>query len=527
MVQNAMTGEMSSTTESSDWNLSPNSRPINNLDIKPLSPPPVTTEGPATANNGKDELPSAGGGSGITSYIITDVATAQPPDPAHHISTQQPALVPTTTHTSIDLSIIDQQTPEWEAARESVLKNMVTSEVAGSTPTQKVSRGSCKTGGRRGRGGRRPKITIEPASGESVPTQATNAPTRAKSVNRGGRPRGSRAGFSSGRSINRGGRPRGSRAGLLAATIRRGVKRKRKNALGDTEEEADDTDASEEINLPMLSSSGRRITQANTFTSATTDLDAPTKKSNTMPASQPPSAMKKPKMKRIPGATAVCKNCGRGHSPSSNQIVFCDGCDTPWHQYCHDRPITPSVIQIEEKEWYCAICEVLRNERIHLAGRIPAAEVRETPDAQLGLAEKRKYFQSLEKDVLVSLLLHATSLHEDLAVFEPTTPNAASATVSMLEDAVVAGASLVADDDDEISEEPLPYPKMGNGLVLPPEEDDLDIMIDENIATWSHSWKEAGVWKGPMAGQGLENFEALGGVVMGIMSGGVAVSVGA
>ena len=37
-------------------------------------------------------------------------------------------------------------------------------------------------------------------------------------------------------------------------------------------------------------------------------------------------------------------------------IVFCDGCNTPYHQYCHDPPISSEVIAILDKEWFCIEC---------------------------------------------------------------------------------------------------------------------------------------------------------------------------
>ncbi|KAL9632357.1 MAG: hypothetical protein Q9164_005367, partial [Protoblastenia rupestris] len=500
------TSTMSSTTESSEWNVPPESRPTNNLDELTrisLSPPPQQTDRRAFADNDNSSVPLRI----VDNFTYATSPAIRPtgnPDLLSNDdkSTQQPPLAPTTIYPSIDALQLDKSTPEWEAARESVLSQMVTSQDINHTSTPKIPRGGAKTGGRRGRGGRRPKIKIEPASGESVPTLATTVPSRVRLVNRGGRPRGSKAGATSGRTINRGGRPRGSRAGLLSATTRRGIKRKRKSARnGETDDESNDTDASEEINLPILSSSGRRITQANTFTPGLINLDSPhtikkqrlsngaTAIAAGFPDPTTTSAPKKsrPKIKRTPGATAVCKNCGRGHSPSSNQIVFCDGCDTPWHQYCHDRPITPSVIQIEEKEWYCADCSVLREERVHLSGRVAAAQVIGSSGAIMGLTEKRRYFQGLGKEVLVSLLLHACEMYEDLRVFEPNAlfvANAAgpfssssSTIVSKLENAAAnsTNAAVVMVDEDEIYEEPLPYPRMGNGLVLPPEEDDLDV----------------------------------------------------
>lgn len=36
--------------------------------------------------------------------------------------------------------------------------------------------------------------------------------------------------------------------------------------------------------------------------------------------------------------------------------------------------------------------------------------------------------------------------------------------------------------------DPLPYPKAGNGVRLPPENDDIGILIDDDEATFSHRW---------------------------------------
>ena len=41
-------------------------------------------------------------------------------------------------------------------------------------------------------------------------------------------------------------------------------------------------------------------------------------------------------------------------------IVFCDGCNTPYHQYCHQPPIEQKVIEEVDKEWYCKECESQR-----------------------------------------------------------------------------------------------------------------------------------------------------------------------
>lgn len=43
-------------------------------------------------------------------------------------------------------------------------------------------------------------------------------------------------------------------------------------------------------------------------------------------------------------------------------IVFCDGCNTPYHQYCHDPPIADEVVKVEEKEWFCSECIAARRD---------------------------------------------------------------------------------------------------------------------------------------------------------------------
>jgi hypothetical protein len=69
------------------------------------------------------------------------------------------------------------------------------------------------------------------------------------------------------------------------------------------------------------------------------------------------SSYKKKRTYRRNPESAVCKICLRGVSPASNMIVFCDGCNVPYHRYCHQPPIDQSVIDEVDKEWYCKQCE--------------------------------------------------------------------------------------------------------------------------------------------------------------------------
>ena len=40
----------------------------------------------------------------------------------------------------------------------------------------------------------------------------------------------------------------------------------------------------------------------------------------------------------------------------NNMIVFCDGCNTAYHQWCHDPQIPKEVVEIAEMEWVCGKC---------------------------------------------------------------------------------------------------------------------------------------------------------------------------
>lgn len=550
---------MSSTTEDSDWNMSPKSRRPHSLSNTVRSVPQSLTPGHFPPGPPPSSAPS--GFPPRNSYAATNAQLVAPPIlPSNAPAFTRPAANPAVSALSgIDgasHAALIQNTPEWEAARHSVLSQMVTSQDLDETPTAKVRgvRRGVKTGGRRGRGGARPKIKVEADDGiaEQMAASAgvkTETPTRAK--NKGGRPRGSRASGTVNRggklrgsttatttaittvttTVNRGGRPRKSRAGgATASASKTATKRKRRNNDDSDSDGHNDTDVSEEFNLLAHTSSGRRITQAKTFTPINLDPPASssrkaatsnvaTAQGNTDTPTTTTTRKPRPTKRRKLGETAVCINCGRGHSPTSNQIVFCDGCNTPWHQYCHNRPITPSVILIEEKEWMCSGCSTAREEKSHIAGKVAAP-------AEMTLSEKRTYLQTLEKPELISLLMHASTLHDDLPIFLPPAPEIPT----IVEPRPIHVPIQSGLDEEEYYEiyvepEPLPYPKAGNGLVLPPEDNDLEFLIDEDVVTYSHSWRSTHGWEGP----GAMNWGGVGGAGMGIGIGGAAgpISVGA
>lgn len=176
-----------------------------------------------------------------------------------------------------------------------------------------------------GRGSRSSKRVSFPIIGEDTPATATDATP--SSAPRGRPP----------------GRPRGSRArGPTRASTRgsRGGKRKR----ADDDDDDDGLSSDSEIYAPTTTKSGRNVQKPTSFVPP--------------PQPSPPSVptYKKKRTYRRNPESAVCKICLRGVSPASNMIVFCDGCNVPYHRYCHQPPIDQSVIDELDKEWYCKQC---------------------------------------------------------------------------------------------------------------------------------------------------------------------------
>ncbi len=150
----------------------------------------------------------------------------------------------------------------------------------------------------------------------------------------------------------------------------------------------------------------------------------------------------------------------------------------------------------------------------------------------MSLGEKRTYFAGLDKGALIAMLLRASNLYPELPVFDP--PGAAAdktplaptparptpipafeaaashSTMSAYPAPPPPGAGVPHEEREDTifeiyvePEEPLPYPQPGNGLVLPPEEDDEALLVDEDVVSYSHSWVQGGAWMGAMAGVGM------------------------
>ena len=203
---------------------------------------------------------------------------------------------------------VKSSTPGWEAAREQIMRDMATSV----------------------------KVTPDRAKAGSIPKRAAK---RTSSIDSGAKVDGDvLTPGSAGRGRGRGrasGRGRGGG---------RGGKRKREDR-----DDEDDSDSSEIITpVATMTKSGRSIQKPTSFVP---------------PADPSPTTTGSNKRKRTyrkNPESAVCKVCLRGTSPASNMIVFCDGCNTPYHRFCHHPPIDQSVIDEVDKEWYCKQCQAER-----------------------------------------------------------------------------------------------------------------------------------------------------------------------
>lgn len=74
--------------------------------------------------------------------------------------------------------------------------------------------------------------------------------------------------------------------------------------------------------------------------------------------------------------------------------------------------------------------------------------------------------------------MHATALHPNLPIFAPKTPTDNT------------DASRGVQENYEAVDTLLPYPKAGNGIRLPPESEDLAVLLDDDTGTFSHRWEE-------------------------------------
>ena len=184
--------------------------------------------------------------------------------------------------------------------------------------------------GRRNQGGR---ASVGSASSGAGASKLAGTPTREGFVHRNGKSTkgGKRTGA---------GRPKAGTKRKRAARESSEEESSESLAMSDLGDESDEDDeASISENFPKVTSSGRAVNKPAHFTPAVSDT---------------PPKKRGPSKKSV--ENALCKRCARGHSPASNMIVFCDGCNLGWHQMCHDPAISDEAVKDESAAWFCADC---------------------------------------------------------------------------------------------------------------------------------------------------------------------------
>ncbi|KAI9654054.1 MAG: hypothetical protein M1831_005571 [Alyxoria varia] len=142
-----------------------------------------------------------------------------------------------------------------------------------------------------------------------------------------------------------------------------------------------------------------------------------------IPPTTPISGLTAPRGRRPkhskPPEFVLCRKCGRDYSPESNVIVFCDGCNVSWHQWCHDPPIPREVVEVEKMSWFCGGCANQRElEQCPIDQRKGAEELGLTAEES---TQQSKYLSTLPHSTLSTLLTQATAQKPDLPIFPPQT----------------------------------------------------------------------------------------------------------
>ncbi|EHY61220.1 hypothetical protein HRR83_000980 [Exophiala dermatitidis] len=295
--------------------------------------------------------------------------------------------------------------------------------------------------------------------------------------------------------------------------------------------------------------SGRHTQKPASLANTTPAAESPSKRPGrpdraTSTTSASPSTLKlHPKIKRrvYRGREqfALCEHCLRGHGPPGNVIVFCDACNKCWHQRCHDPLISKQTVSDAKAEWFCADCDrILHGGK--KAKKPPAKRVEPTTvspiviEPTLGYGGPRvggrslnpeqrlAYLRTLSKDDLISLILEASDLAPDLPLYKALVPlstrnNTPQAQFTSTYVTPVSQPPTFADKDtannavpvdegydDHLDDHATLYPKPGNGVQLPPESEDLHMLLEgKDSKTFSH-------W---VRGMGGNDFSGTGNVV--------------
>ncbi|KAI8623611.1 hypothetical protein F5Y19DRAFT_370608 [Xylariaceae sp. FL1651] len=142
---------------------------------------------------------------------------------------------------------------------------------------------------------------------------------------------------------------------------------------------------------------------------------------------------------------ALCKVCTRGLSPNTNQIVFCDGCNSCWHQLCHDPYIDDDFVSNESQSWFCSRCVAKREKA--LAKKKSLEGFKGVSWASKSAAQKRSYLSNVPHAQLVNIIMYSTELHPELPIFpaQESGPSTKRGSQSLLASSTTAGLFTRAD----------------------------------------------------------------------------------
>ncbi|KAK2867778.1 hypothetical protein FQN49_003482 [Arthroderma sp. PD_2] len=306
-------------------------------------------------------------------------------------------------------------------------------------------------------------------------------------------------------------------------------------------EDSDSDNGSSDTHLTTTQTkSGRQIHRPTLFTTEQTQA----KSASPDTSQQQPPRKRRRVYRKGKEVNVICLRCDRGHSPRCNAIVFCDDCNAPWHQFCHDPPIGDEVITVKEKEWFCGECRPVAppnnlalqancgsnqasngytGEHSSTVTSMPTSTP-QTPtllgSSQFSLTEKQSYLSSLSHATLVNLLVNISDSRPDIPLFPANlnelhtssfnSDTSTTASMNKLTGQKAGSTALAASkrpfegipastsngdsnengeegSDEEVEEHRL-YPKPGNGFRLPPDSEDLDILLeDSSSTTFSHA----------------------------------------
>ncbi|KAI1383006.1 uncharacterized protein F4822DRAFT_421815 [Hypoxylon trugodes] len=212
----------------------------------------------------------------------------------------------------------------------------------------------------------------------------------------------------------------------------RGTKRKR----GRDSEEGDTSSVLSELSMtdndgttmampaPAISTSAKEIQAAPTMTKSGRQVQKPTQYNPSEQFARDAKRRASGKQ-RTPEQQALCKVCTRGIGLSTNQIVYCDGCNCVWHQMCHEPYIDDDFVSDGSRPWFCSRCVAKREN--HLARKKNIEGFKGVSWAAKTSKQKRSYLSSVSHSQLVNIIIYATELHPDLPIFPTHEPRRSAA----------------------------------------------------------------------------------------------------